>query len=80
MMLAGIGIFASIIGTSIVRTKDDATMGNLLWSLRFGIFGAGILALIGTGIYILMNDSAQLRPVLGDTRRSCGRAGDRHGY
>ena len=57
MMLAGIGIFASIIGTSIVRTKDDATMGNLLWSLRFGIFGAGILALIGTGIYILINDS-----------------------
>ena len=57
IMLAGIGIFASIIGTSIVRTKDDATMGNLLWSLRFGIFGAGILALIGTGIYILMNDS-----------------------
>ncbi len=57
MMLAGIGIFASIIGTSIVRTKDDATMGNLLWSLRFGIFGAGILALIGTGIYILANDS-----------------------
>ena len=57
MMLAGIGIFASIIGTSIVRTKDDATMGNLLWSLRFGIFGAGILALIGTGIYILANES-----------------------
>ena len=57
MMLAGIGIFASIIGTSIVRTKDDATMGNLLWSLRFGIFGAGILALVGTGIYIVLNDS-----------------------
>ncbi len=57
IMLAGIGIFASIIGTSIVRTKDDATMGNLLWSLRFGIFGAGILALVGTGIYIMMNDS-----------------------
>ena len=59
MILAGIGIFASIIGTSIVRTKDDATMGNLLWSLRFGIFGAGILALIGTGIYIFMNDSLE---------------------
>ena len=57
MMLAGIGIVSSIIGTAIVRTKDDATMGNLLWSLRFGIFGAGILALIGTGIYIMMNDS-----------------------
>ena len=59
MMLAGIGIFASIIGTFIVRTKDDATMGNLLWSLRFGIFGAGILALIGTGIYIVSNDSLE---------------------
>ena len=57
MMLAGIGILASIIGTFIVRTKDDATMGNLLWSLRFGIFGAGALALIGTGIYISMNES-----------------------
>ncbi len=59
MMLAGIGIFASIIGTSIVRTRDDATMGNLLWSLRFGIFGAGILALIGTGAYIATNDSLE---------------------
>ena len=57
MMLAGIGIFASIIGTAIVRTKDDATMGNLLWSLRYGIFGAGILALIGSGVYIALTES-----------------------
>ncbi len=57
MMLAGIGIISSIIGTAIVRTKDEATMGSLLWSLRYGIFGAGALALVGTGIYIAVADS-----------------------
>ena len=57
MMLAGIGIISSIVGTAIVRTKDDATMGSLLWSLRYGIFGAGALALIGSGIYIAVTDS-----------------------
>ena len=56
MIVAGIGIVASILGMSIVRTKDDATMGNLLWTLRYGIFGAGILALIGSGAYIWIND------------------------
>ncbi len=48
MLIAAIGVFASIIGTFFVRTKDGATMGSLLWSLRAGIFGAGILVLIGT--------------------------------
>lgn len=48
MLIAGIGIFASIIGTFFVRTPEGATMGRLLWSLRTGIFGAGILVLIGT--------------------------------
>ncbi len=56
MIVAGIGIVASILGMSIVRTKDDATMGNLLWTLRYGIFGAGVLALIGSGAYIWIND------------------------
>ena len=56
MIVAGIGIVASILGMSIVRTKDNATMGSLLWSLRYGIFGSGILALIGAGAYILIND------------------------
>ena len=56
MIVAGIGIVASILGMSIVRTKDDANMGSLLWTLRYGIFGAGILALIGSGAYIWIND------------------------
>ena len=50
MLIAAIGIVASIIGTFFVRTREGASMGSLLWSLRFGIFGAGALVLIGTGV------------------------------
>ncbi len=57
--IAGIGILASIIGTAIVRTKDDADMGNLLWSLRYGIFGAGAIALIATAIFIASSDALE---------------------
>ena len=53
MAIAGIGIIASIIGTFLVRTGPDATMGRLLWSLRTGIFGAGILALAATALVII---------------------------
>ena len=56
LLIAGIGVFASIIGTFLVRTKDGATMGSLLWSLRFGIFGAGILVLIGTAAALVVLD------------------------
>jgi K(+)-stimulated pyrophosphate-energized sodium pump len=52
MAIAGIGIIASIIGTFLVRTGPDASMGRLLWSLRTGIFGAGILALAATALVI----------------------------
>ena len=57
LVIAGIGIISSIVGMLLVRTKDDADMGKLLWTLRYGIFSAGILSLIGTAIYINMNDS-----------------------
>lgn len=53
MVLAAIGIVASIVGTFMVRTGDKAEMGNLLWSLRYAIFGAGGLMLIGALGYIL---------------------------
>ena len=52
ILIATIGIFASIIGTFMVRTPEGASMGRLLWSLRTGIFGAGIIVLIGTAIAI----------------------------
>ena len=56
MLIAAIGIIASIIGTFFVRTREGASMGSLLWSLRFGIFGAGALVLIGTGAALLVLD------------------------
>ena len=53
MLLAGIGIVASVVGTFMVRTGAEADMGRLLWSLRYAIFGAGALMLIGALVYIL---------------------------
>ncbi len=46
MVLAGIGIVLSIIGIYLVRTKDNATMGQLLNALRTGIYGSSILIAI----------------------------------
>ncbi|MHC4820957.1 MAG: sodium-translocating pyrophosphatase, partial [Planctomycetota bacterium] len=48
LAIAALGIVCSIIGTFFVRTKPDADMNSLLWSLRYGIFGAGALALVAT--------------------------------
>ena len=56
LIIASIGIVASILGTFLIRTKDGATMSDLLWTLRYGIFGAGILTLIGSGVYISVNE------------------------
>ena len=56
MLIASIGIVASIIGTFFVRTSEGASMGRLLWSLRFGIFGAGILVLIATAAALMALD------------------------
>ena len=56
LLVASIGIFASIIGTFLVRTGEGADMGRLLWSLRTGIFAAGALVLIGTAAVILYLD------------------------
>jgi K(+)-stimulated pyrophosphate-energized sodium pump len=56
LAIMGIGIISAIIGTFLVRTSEDATMGRLLWALRTGIFGAGGLVLIATAGLILMLD------------------------
>ena len=47
-LIAGVGIVASILGTFIVRTGEKTNIGSLLWALRRGIFGAGILGLAGS--------------------------------
>ncbi|NQW20153.1 MAG: sodium-translocating pyrophosphatase, partial [Chloroflexi bacterium] len=59
LVIAGIGIIASILGMFLVRTGDNADMGKLLWTLRYGIFSAGALSLIGTAVYINMNDTLE---------------------
>ncbi len=56
LLVATSGIFASIIGTFLVRTKEGASMSNLLWSLRYGIFGAGALVLVATGVAVGVMD------------------------
>ena len=50
LIISGIGIIASLIGTFLVRTKPNASMNSLLWSFRIGIFGAALLTLIGGAI------------------------------
>ena len=47
-IISGVGIVASILGTFIVRTGETASIGSLLWSLRRGIFAAGLLGLTGS--------------------------------
>ena len=59
LVIAGIGIISSILGMFLVRTGDKADKGKLLWTLRYGIFSAGALSLIGTAVYINMNDSLE---------------------
>ena len=56
LVVMAIGIVASIVGTFFVRSNDDATMGRLLWALRFGIFGASGLVLAGTAVAVLALD------------------------
>ncbi len=46
MVMATCGVVASIIGTFLVQTKEDASQSALLWALRRGIFTSAILIAI----------------------------------
>lgn len=48
MVIAGIGIIASIIGIFLVRTKEGATQKQLLSSLGFGINFSSVLIIAGS--------------------------------
>jgi len=48
MLIAAVGVICSIIGTLMVRTKEKADQGALLWALRRGIFGSAILIAIAS--------------------------------
>ncbi len=53
LLLAGVGIIASILGTFFVRTKENATQENLLWSLRTGIYAASGFVIMFSYILIV---------------------------
>jgi K(+)-stimulated pyrophosphate-energized sodium pump len=58
MVLAGVGIFLSIIGIFLVKTKDDASMKQLMGALMRGVMGSSVMILIAAGgvCYLLLND------------------------
>ena len=59
MMLAALGVAASIIGTFFVKTKEDASQKNLLKALRLGTYISAILIVIGAFfvIHFLLPDN-----------------------
>lgn len=58
MVIAGIGIIASIIGIFLVKTKEGATQKQLLGSLGFGINVSSVLVIAGSffSVKMLMPD------------------------
>ena len=56
LVIAGVGILCSIVGTFFVRTRDDAKMSQLLWALRYGVFGAAGLVLVATAAVLVIFD------------------------
>jgi len=63
LMLAGAGILASILGTFMVRSSENANFGQLLWALRRGIYSSSILvAIFAAGIiyFLDMTDGLNL--------------------
>ena len=61
MLLAVVGIICSIIGSFLVRTKEDASQMSLLTSLRTGTYTAAILAAIAAAplTWFMLKDTAQ---------------------
>jgi K(+)-stimulated pyrophosphate-energized sodium pump len=52
LLVAALGVLASIVGTFFVRVPEGADLNGLLWALRRGIFVAGALVLVGTAVLV----------------------------
>ena len=46
LLIAAAGIVASVLGTFLVRSKEEASFSDLLWALRKGIFGSAALVVL----------------------------------
>jgi len=59
MFLAATGVVASIIGTFLVRTREQATQRELLMAIRKGVWGAAIFMAVLSAllIHVLMPDN-----------------------
>jgi K(+)-stimulated pyrophosphate-energized sodium pump len=51
-LVAGVGILASLIGTFLVKTEENATQEQLLATLRRAVWGSSALVLVFTAIVI----------------------------
>ena len=56
LLVMAVGIVASILGTFLVRSSEDASIGRLLWALRAGIFSASGMVLVGTATIVIALD------------------------
>ncbi|MCR4693389.1 MAG: sodium-translocating pyrophosphatase [Firmicutes bacterium] len=54
MLIAAVGIIASIIGTFLVSTKEKATQKMLLSSLRRGTYASALLSAVGSAVLIFL--------------------------
>jgi K(+)-stimulated pyrophosphate-energized sodium pump len=54
MMVAGLGIFLSIVGIFMVRCKEDASQKNLLRALLIGTLGSSVLILAAVALLALI--------------------------
>jgi len=50
MIVAGLGIFFSIVGIFAVRTNEDSSMKNLLRALNLGVWGSSALILVALAV------------------------------
>ncbi len=62
MLIAAVGIIASIIGTFFVSTKENATQKSLLGSLRRGTYASAVISAVASGvlIYTLLPDNTNV--------------------
>ncbi len=55
LALAGVGVFLSILGIFMVRTKENATMSQLMASLNLGVYGSSLgIAILAFPIFWLL--------------------------
>lgn len=52
MVIAGLGIFFSIIGVYVVRTKEDATQKDLLKALLTGVLVSSVLIIVSSALLV----------------------------